>query len=109
MPTRVVCDGNSVTAYLSGEIDHHNAPAARAVIDTYIQKSRPEKLTIDFSSVSFMDSSGVGLVMGRFKNLSSYGGKLDITGLSEQAYKIMRLSGIEKIARIHFGKGDEKK
>ncbi|MBE6835303.1 MAG: STAS domain-containing protein [Ruminococcaceae bacterium] len=108
MPTKVICEKESVTAYLSGEIDHHNAPAARAIIDTYIQKSRPKKLTIDFSSVSFMDSSGIGLVMGRFKNIADYGGKMDITGLSPQAYKVMRLSGIEKIARIYKRKEDKK-
>lgn len=108
MPTKVICEKESVTAYLSGEIDHHNAPAARAIIDTYIQKSRPKKLTIDFSSVSFMDSSGIGLVMGRFKNIADYGGKMDITGLSPQAYKVMRLSGIEKIARIYKRKEDKR-
>jgi stage II sporulation protein AA (anti-sigma F factor antagonist) len=108
VPTKVICEKESVTAYLSGEIDHHNAPAARAIIDTYIQKSRPKKLTIDFSSVSFMDSSGIGLVMGRFKNIADYGGKMDITGLSPQAYKVMRLSGIEKIARIYKRKEDKK-
>lgn len=101
MPTKVICDGENITAFLSGEIDHHNAPAVRAIIDTYIEKSRPKKLTLDFSSVSFMDSSGVGLVMGRFRLLTPYGGRLLVTGLSEHAYKVMHLSGIEKIAEIH--------
>jgi len=108
MPTKVVCEGENVTAYLSGEIDHHSAPAARAIIDTYILKARPKKLTIDFGSVSFMDSSGIGLVMGRFKNIADYGGKMEITGLSPHAYKVMALSGIEKIATIHR-KREEKK
>ena len=108
MPTKVICDGETVTAFLSGEIDHHNAPAARAIIDTYIQKAKPKKLTIDFASVSFMDSSGIGLVMGRFKNLSAFGGKMELTGLSEHAYKLMQLSGIEKIAGINR-KREEKK
>ena len=108
MPTKVICDGESVTAYLSGEIDHHSAPAARAVIDAYIEKSRPKNLTIDFSAVSFMDSSGVGLVMGRFRNLSQYGGHLTVSGLSKHAFKVMRLSGIEKIAEIHEKSEDEK-
>ncbi|MBO4339403.1 MAG: anti-sigma factor antagonist [Clostridiales bacterium] len=108
MPAKVVCDGEYVTAYLSGEIDHHNAGAVRAIIDTYIMKAKPKKLTIDFGSVSFMDSSGVGLVMGRFKNISDYGGKMEITGLSPHAYKVMTMSGIEKIAVIHR-KREEKK
>ena len=101
MPTKVVCDGEKVTAYLAGEIDHHSAPAVRAIIDTYILKAKPKNLTIDFGSVSFMDSSGIGLVMGRFKKIADYGGKMEITGLSAQAYKVMALSGIEKIAVLH--------
>ena len=108
MPTKVVCEGEKVTAYLSGEIDHHNAPAVRAIIDTYILKARPKMLVIDFGAVSFMDSSGIGLVMGRFKNIADYGGKMEITGLSPHAYKVMALSGIEKIAAIHR-KREEKK
>lgn len=108
MPTKVICDKQQVTAFLSGEIDHHNAPAARAIIDTYIQKAQPKKLTIDFGSVSFMDSSGIGLVMGRFKLLSQCGGKMEITGLSPQAYKVMKLSGIEKIACIYRKREDKK-
>jgi stage II sporulation protein AA (anti-sigma F factor antagonist) len=108
MPTKVICDNDSVTAYLSGEIDHHSAPAVRAVIDTYILKSKPKTLIIDFGSVSFMDSSGIGLVMGRFKNIESYGGKMKITGLSSHAYKIMALSGIEKIADINRKREDKK-
>lgn len=106
MPTRVICEGEKVTAYLSGEIDHHSAPAARAIIDTYILKSKPKTLIIDFGSVSFMDSSGIGLVMGRFKNIEDYGGKMAITGLSPHAYKVMALSGIEKIAEIHRKRED---
>jgi len=108
MPTKVICEGDAVTAFLSGEIDHHNAPAARAVIDTFIVKSRPKKLTLDFGSVSFMDSSGIGLVMGRYKYISGYGGELRITGLSDHAYKVMKLSGIEKIAHIQRKREEEK-
>jgi stage II sporulation protein AA (anti-sigma F factor antagonist) len=109
MPTKVVCEGESVTAFLSGEIDHHSAPAARAIIDTYILKAKPKKLIIDFGSVSFMDSSGIGLVMGRFKNIADYGGKMEITGLSPHAYRVMALSGIEKIAEIHTKKRGKEK
>ena len=54
-----------VTAYLEGEIDHHNAAALRECIDEAVEKHRPETLRIDFGGVSFMDSSGVGLVIGR--------------------------------------------
>ena len=109
MATKVICEDDTVTALLSGEIDHHNAPAVRAIIDTYIDKAQPKKLILDFGGVSFMDSSGIGLVMGRYKNVFSYGGKIEIVNLSHHAYKVMKLSGIEKIAVIKKKKNEEEK
>lgn len=108
MATKVICEDDTVTAFLSGEIDHHNAPAIRAMIDTYIEAARPEKLVLDFGNVSFMDSSGIGLVMGRYKIISSFDGKVEIDNLSPHAYRVMKISGIEKIAKIKR-KREEKK
>ena len=60
MPVRISTEDNVVTAYLSGEIDHHSAAAIRDAIDTEIQIQRPKVLRLDFSDVSFMDSSVSG-------------------------------------------------
>ena len=67
MPVRISTEANTMTAFLSGEIDHHSAAAIRDAIDTQIQINRPKLLKLDFSEVTFMDSSGVGLIMGRYK------------------------------------------
>ena len=91
-------DRKTVTAYLSGEIDHHNAPELRRKIDEAVNNRLPELLVLDFGAVSFMDSSGIGLVMGRYRLIEGLNCKMYIINLSGHAYKVMRLAGLEKIA-----------
>ncbi len=88
---------------LSGEIDHHTALPCRLHIDEKIENCRPKTVVLDFSDVTFMDSSGIGLVMGRYKILSELGGDLEVTGLSSNLYKVMRLAGLDRIAIIKKG------
>lgn len=83
--------------HLSGEIDHHSARPMRNQIDENIEKFKPKTLILDFSNVRFMDSSGVGLVMGRFKLMKLYDGNTEIKGLSPHIDKIMRLAGLDKL------------
>lgn len=100
-------ENKTVTAYLSGEIDHHNAPLLRSKIDSAIIKCRPKMLILDFSSVSFMDSSGIGLVMGRYSLISGSDCKMYVLNLSGHAYKVMRLAGLEKIATLKRSSKEE--
>ena len=65
---------SKLTAYISGEIDHHSAKSIRKEIDINVEKLKPTDLYLDFSKVDFMDSSGIGLVMGRYKLQSERGG-----------------------------------
>ncbi|MBQ7549191.1 MAG: anti-sigma factor antagonist [Clostridia bacterium] len=108
MPVKILAAGSRVTAFLDGEIDHHSASDIRREIDDAVRKYKPSTLKLDYSDVTFMDSSGVGLVMGRFRTLSAFGGKLIVSNLSAGEYKIMRLAGIEKIAKITL-KEDKRK
>ncbi|MBO5421343.1 MAG: anti-sigma factor antagonist [Clostridia bacterium] len=100
MPVKIISTQQRVTAFLDGEIDHHTAAAIRLEIDEAIQRNKPKTLKLDFADVTFMDSSGIGLVMGRFRTLQPLGGKLIVSNLSPQVYKIMQLAGLEKIAKI---------
>ncbi len=100
MPVKIISTQQRVTAFLDGEIDHHTAAAIRMEIDDAIGRSKPKTLKLDFADVTFMDSSGIGLVMGRFRTIQPLGGKLVVTNLSPQVYKIMQLAGLEKIAKI---------
>ena len=101
MSVKIISSQQKMTAYLDGDIDHHKAACIREEIDNEIMSSKPEVLKLDFDKVTFMDSSGIGLVMGRYRTISLYGGKLIVSNLSPQFYRIMKLSGIEKIATIN--------
>lgn len=85
----------TLTIYLQGEIDHHTAAAIRNRTDSEILKNSPEELILDFSGVSFMDSSGVGLVIGRYKLALSRNCRIAVTGLRERDKKILMLSGLQ--------------
>ncbi len=95
--------GEVMSAYLSGELDHHSAKEMREAIDNALDLIMPTLLIIDFSGVDFMDSSGIGLVMGRYRKLAKSGAELHVTGTSAQIYKVMKLAGIERLARLEKG------
>ena len=103
MSVSIVAKGEVITAFLNGEIDHHTAAELRTTIDDAVVNNKPTLLVLDFKNVSFMDSSGIGLVMGRYKNLQKSGAKLHLVNLSENLYKIMKLAGIERLAVIEKG------
>lgn len=92
--------GEVVTARLFGEIDHHSAREIREAIDSSVELNMPTLLVLDFTGVSFMDSSGIGLVMGRYRNLIKLGAELHIMGASPNINKMLRLAGIEKLAKV---------
>jgi stage II sporulation protein AA (anti-sigma F factor antagonist) len=100
MPTRIEPRGTGLHVYLEGEIDHHTAAGIRERVDEAISRQRPKILCLDFADVTFMDSSGVGLVMGRYRALNPLGGKLELRNLSPTAYKVMRLSGLDRLAKL---------
>lgn len=86
---------------LMGELDHHNASEVRNKIDDMLDRDNINKLIMNFSGVSFMDSSGIGAVIGRYKKLSMKGGKLCITNLKPSVKRVFELSGLFKIIDIY--------
>lgn len=90
MPVKIIATEQRVTAFLEGEIDHHTASSIRMEIDDAIQRYKPKILKLDYADVTFMDSSGVGLVMGRYRTIQPFGGKIMVSNLSPQVYKIMQ-------------------
>ena len=104
MSVRINMSDTEITVYLSGEIDHHNATDLRAEIDAAIERIEPSLLILDFRDVTFMDSSGIGLVMGRYRLITPYGGKIKITSANSQIIKVMKLAGLDKLANIDNGR-----
>jgi stage II sporulation protein AA (anti-sigma F factor antagonist) len=97
LPVEIDIDEKSVTAYISGEIDHHNAAKLRNDIDEAVESAYPEYLVLDFGGVTFMDSSGIGLVMGRYKLMKDLSGTVIIENAPKSIKKVMRMAGIEKL------------
>ncbi len=94
MKPKVSIDDDIMTLMLFGELDHHAAGNVRETVDALIQQKRPKELRMDFSGVSFMDSSGIGLIMGRYRMMQLYGGILRVINIPESLRKIMILSGL---------------
>ena len=94
---------NCLTIFLPNEMDHHNAEEIRNRADRLIEEHQIKCVIFDFSDTNFMDSSGIGLVMGRYKNLQKSGAKLNLSNLPPNIYKVMKLSGIERLAKIDKG------
>ena len=93
-------NGNELKIKLRGEIDHHTAVAVRNNIDDMIRSRRPSVLVIDMSAVDFMDSSGLGLIMGRYTAMQAIGGELCVLDPSPATEKIMSLAGMERIITV---------
>lgn len=103
MPVKMDVTGEVVTAYLSGELDHHTAREMREAIDAAVDRNMPTLLILDFRDVSFMDSSGIGLVMGRYRNLQRSGAALHVVNTPPQIYKVMQLAGLNRLAKLEKG------
>lgn len=95
--------GESVVAFIKGEIDHHNAKEARDSLDSIIEKEQPITFKLDLSGVSFCDSSGLGLVMGRMRKCQTSGSVLVVQNPSSAALRILEIAGMDKILKIERG------
>lgn len=94
MSVEILHEKRNMTAAVTGEIDHHAAADMRITIDGELERTTPEMLTFDMSGVTFMDSSGVGLVLGRARAMKQWGGKVRIKDPSARAEKILKMSGL---------------
>ncbi len=92
---------NLTIQFTTTELDHHITDEVREEID-YILNTKPIKnIIFDFKNIKFMDSSGIGIIIGRYKKISSDGGKVHVINVNERVKKIFDLSGMNKIISIH--------
>ena len=87
-------DGKGMTDAIYGDIDHHAARELRAALDEVIARSRPELLIIDMENVGFMDSSGIGLILGRTKAVEACGGSVLIKNARPDIAAVISVSGL---------------
>ena len=92
---------------LRGEIDHHSAVSIRSEIDAAICESGAHKTVLDLSEINFMDSSGLGLIMGRYALMQRLGGELTLRRPNERIVRIFELAGLGRIIKIEEEKGEK--
>ena len=97
--TSYLQDG-TLTIILTGEIDHHCAKQYIQSITAKIEAYTPQTCFLDFQEVSFMDSSGIAVVINALRNMTKIEGQLALTGLKDQPMKVFRASGIDKLVHI---------
>ena len=85
---------------ISEEIDDYTVRKIRRRADYEIERYMPKRVVFDFDSVTFMDSAGIGLIIGRYKFVNMLGGKLELTNLTQSVKKIFEMSGILKIIPV---------
>ena len=89
-----------LTVVLTGEIDHHSAKAYIQSIGAKIEAYTPNICILDFRDVSFVDSSGIAVVINALRNMTQIEGKLLLTGITTQPMRVFRASGIDKLVEI---------
>lgn len=87
--------------YLNGELDHHNAIQIREEADRLVERNHIKHIIFDFSGTDFMDSAGIGVIMGRYKKVIFIGGKIAVTNVKSSVDRIFRISGLYKIIEKH--------
>ena len=101
MNIKLIDNDSVLTAYLSGELDHHHVSELRCRLDLGLDRFTPQTLVLDFSAVTFMDSSAIGLALGRYHILKRSGGSVVLRGLRDHDYKMMLLAKLDSFMEVY--------
>lgn len=85
---------------LKEDIDHHRTQEIRNKLDGEIRRRMPYKLVFDFSDIGFMDSAGIGMILGRYNLMRMIGGKVEVGNMKSQVKRILEMSGVMKVVSI---------
>ena len=99
MMVKTEIQGRVLIAKLNGELDHVQSERLRAQIDAGYEKSVCKHIIFDMSDISFMDSSGIGVIIGRFKNAEKRGGQVVLAGMTDSISRLFEISGLAKIIK----------
>jgi len=89
-----------LTVCLVGELDHCSALSIRTELDRLIADPTLRHMTLDLSQLSFMDSSGIGVILGRYRTLAARGGGVSVRGMNPQISRVFHLSGMGQIIQV---------
>lgn len=91
---------NCLMIKLPEEVDHHRAAYISQGADSYIVREDVNHVVFDFEDTKFMDSSGIGIIMGRYKKISCFGGRVYAIHVDKQIQRILRMSGLSNIVEV---------
>lgn len=94
-------DKTLLVEILSTELDHHVARDVREEVDAILMKKQIDYIIFDFQYVNFMDSSGIGVIIGRYKKIANHGGRVSVINMNSRVRKLFNLSGMNKIINIY--------
>lgn len=100
MKIQVIGDKKAVLVKVFGELDHHKAARLSAAADGALCSSNAVNVIFDFSELEFMDSAGIGVIMGRYKKTRTLGGRVVVFGANASVLRIMQMSGMDKIVKL---------
>lgn len=94
-------EGGELTVYLSGELDHCQAAGLRTEMESALSGDRAIRtLALDFADVTFMDSSGVGMIIGRYRTMKARGGEVTAKNMTAAVERLFRMAGLHRIVRL---------
>ena len=94
-------EGQTLIVHLPEELDHHNCSGLQCETDLILCENHIKSLVFDFSGTRFMDSSGIGVLLNRYKQMKRSGGKVAIYGAGAQALRILKMGGILKLMKLY--------
>lgn len=92
--------GNTLIVRLKGELDHHSADLVKAKLEQAIEQGEANHIILSMKNLTFMDSSGLGVILGRYKQITARGGKMVVCDVSPANYRLFEMSGLFKILTI---------
>lgn len=101
MQIELTIHGKTLVVWLSGELDHHVAKQVRLMIERTLPGKNIKNLIFDFSDLTFMDSSGIGMIIGRYKLIKSIGGNVALVCKNLQMKRLVEMSGLTKLIQIY--------
>ena len=100
MEVKLLGDKKVLLVKVKGELDHHLAAKVKEEVDNKMRSSNAINIIFDFSELTFMDSSGIGVIMGRYKKVRTLGGRVVASGVNAQILRILEMSAVDKIIKL---------
>lgn len=105
MPVTCASEDRSLTATIFGEVDHHGAKSIIEELDRQIDLTMPKRLTLDLGGVTFMDSSGIAVLLRALRRVRELSGSVKVVHIPDQAAKVLRAAGIDRLIKFEQGDG----